>query len=189
MYNRSSQLVYALGTLVMGAALVLIPTVRAQATDAIDDPIRQPHLKSWSNVITNADRRFVVLADFNNAAVLDRETGLVWEKSPDTQEVAWSDATSGCLNKTVGGRKGWRLPAIPELTSLIDPTVPYPGPTLPAANPFTNAQHGYWSATTIADDPPHAWVVSLTTGGVTPGNKPGSTRAWCVRGAMNADTY
>ena len=37
---------------------------------------------SWSRALPAADR-FVVLADFNNEAVLDRNTGLLWQRTPD----------------------------------------------------------------------------------------------------------
>ena len=137
----------------IGAALVLISVGSIQAADAIDAPVRQPHLKSWSNIIPNAAKRFIVLADFNNQAVLDRETGLVWEQTPDATDRLWTDAASYCLNKNVGGRKSWRLPSIPELVSLVDPAVA-PGPTLPVGHPFTNVQSsqpkGYWSSTRYA---------------------------------------
>ena len=39
-------------------------------------------LKSWSRKIPNARRRFEVLHQFNDEAVLDRETQLVWEHAP-----------------------------------------------------------------------------------------------------------
>jgi hypothetical protein len=133
----------------------------------------------------------VVLADFNNEAVLDRETGLVWEKSPSTVPQDWSTARATCINKNVGGRKGWRLPAVPELSSLIDPTVAS-GPTLPVGHPFQNAHSAfYWSATTDALTTADAWVVIFTNSLVDHVLKTfsNSVLTWCVRGGMNADIY
>src|SRR5215475_11987991 len=68
--------------------------------------------------------RFQALQDFQGQAVLDKETGLVWEKSPSTTPLVWEEARGfpqGCANKNVGGRKGWRLPSFAELASLVDP--------------------------------------------------------------------
>ena len=186
---RSIGAVVLIGGLVMGTVLSLAATT--QAGDPIDDPTRHPHLKSWSNVIPAA-RRFVVLADFNNAAVLDRETGLVWERSPETKPRPWDQAVSICTSLTTGGRKGWRLPSVHELASLIDPTVATSGLFLPAGHPFTNVQQAafYWSATTHANTPTDAWVVNFSNGDVDPdGGKTGTSQDWCVRGPMNADQY
>src|SRR5207245_7287955 len=82
------------------------------------------HTLRWDQALPAA-QRFVVLAAFNNAAVLDKNTGLVWEKSPATPagEGTWGGGTRTCLRKTTGGQQGWRLPAIPELASLLDPTM------------------------------------------------------------------
>lgn len=199
MPNRRSPLAHALGTLAIGAALVLISSVGAQATDAIDDPVRQPHLKSWSNVIPNPDRRFIVLADFNNEAVLDRETGLVWERDPTAigssgQEDAgldsWTIATFKCIRKAVGNRKGWRLPAAHELASLVDVTVPRDAIRLPSGHPFQNiGVDFYWTATTHADDTNRAWVVRFLGGGVVTDDKPVAHPFWCVRSGGPLSVY
>jgi hypothetical protein len=80
-------------------------------------------------------------------AVLDKETGLVWERSPSTDRMALQSAVLYSTTRVVAGRKGWRLPALEELLSLVDPSVT--NPTLPAGNPFVNIQldYFYWSLT------------------------------------------
>ena len=86
-------------------------------------PLAQAQPRPWDQVITN--NRFRVLSDFNAAAVLDRETGLVWEQSPDgVIQQTWFNAQSECNRKSVGGRRGWRLPTIQELAGLVDPNNP-----------------------------------------------------------------
>src|SRR2546422_2260616 len=60
--------------------------------------------QNWDKVLPAAER-FVVLEAFNNAAVRDNETGLVWERSPDATSNTWSAARSICATKIVGGRK------------------------------------------------------------------------------------
>jgi len=124
-------------------------------------------------------------------AVRDNETGLVWERSPDTDFHSWRLARGfafGCTAREVGGRKGWRLPSFAELASLVDPSVA--GPSLPAGHPFTNVQSNkYWSATTDAHDPTSAVIVDFSTGTVLSSTKEVSWFVWCVRGAMNADQY
>ena len=78
--------------------------------------------QNWDQTIPTASR-FVLLTDFGNAAVRDNETGLVWEESPDPTPLLWTDALLSCASKPVGNRKGWRLPSMAELASLVDPSV------------------------------------------------------------------
>jgi hypothetical protein len=178
----------------VGAALT---SSLAQAQSVGVGPYYAP--PSWNRTLPSA-ARFMVLTNFASAAVLDRETGLVWEKTPTIISTTWSGARGTCANLVVvGGRKGWRLPSLPELASLVDPNVT-PGPTLPPGHPFTTGPTGvqsanYWSATTLALDPPAivaptaAWIVNFGTGNVFAGIKSGGVLVWCVRGAMNADAY
>lgn len=149
--------------------------------------------QSWNKVLPAA-QRFVVLAAFANAAVLDKETGLVWEQSPTTALMGWSTARIHCSQLGTGGRKGWRLPSVHELASLIDPSVvPPAGPTLPPGHPFANIQTSgvsYWAASTNADNPSDAWSVYFFNGSVgTVGYKNANDGVWCVRGGNNADAY
>jgi len=133
--------------------------------------------------------RFIVLADWNSEAVLDRETGLVWERSPSTTAFTWIDARNQCASRTTGERKGWRLPSVHELGSLIDPT--HSDPALSSGHPFLTVQSSiYWSAT-ISADPTRgpAWGVLFSDGQVGDGLKSPSNLIWCVRGNMDADQY
>ena len=141
----------------------------------------------WDQVLP-ASQRFVVLSAFNNDAVLDKETGLVWEKSPQPAAVASSNARLTCANKAVGGRKGWRLPSLPELSSLVDPSVVSPGPTLPPGHPFLTVQSAnYWSASAHTDNPTLMWGVGFNNGVVLGVSKAFDQRVWCVRGGMSAE--
>jgi len=178
----------SLGLLVM-AALTAHP---AQAVDAVGPYYAEP---AWDRKMGVANR-FVVLTNWGSAAVLDKETGLVWEKTPASATHNWSGARFACLNSTTGGRIGWRLPAVHELTSLIQPSGWIGGgPTLLPGHPFVNVQvNVYWSATGDADDPivanpVDAWFVDFSNGFVSVRLKTIASYAWCVRGGNNAAGY
>jgi len=144
---------------------------------------------SWGKKITDASKRFETVLD--DAAVLDKETGLVWEKSPDTTGRTWADAVYYAYNKNVGGRGGWRLPTVEELRSLIDPT--QSSPALPSGHPFTNllSSYIYWSSTSSssATSNPGAWAVVLSDGHVGSSGKDAHFTVWCVRGGHGHDDY
>ncbi|TFG64752.1 MAG: DUF1566 domain-containing protein [Nitrospirales bacterium] len=133
---------------------------------------------AWAQVLP-AELRFVPV--MGGAAVLDKETGLVWEQSPQTTTHHWSDARLECMARTVSGRKGWRLPAVNELASLIDMT--NTNPALPTGHPFSNVLPShYWSATTSANIPTLAWDAHFGNGEVARNTKPSYVFVWCVRG-------
>ena len=169
--------------LLVGVALTAGP---AQAASGVGPFYPEP---AWDRKIAPINR-FLILTNWASQAVLDKETGLVWERSPDFLPSNWVDARLACTAKTTGNRKGWRLPSFPELASLLDPAVT-PGPTLPPGNPFEGVQSDYyWSATTLAMLPASAWNVNFNTGNVHDiGVKTSSAQVWCVRGGMNADLY
>ncbi len=140
---------------------------------------------TWSQKLSATERFEVVL---NSQGVLDHETGLVWEKSPSTINTVWFGAQNTCNNLAVGNRKGWRAPTIQELASLVDPSVQWPGPTLPSGHPFSNVQSSvYWSASTSANDTNDAWGVDFSTGDVVFVFKPSRDFVWCVRGGQGVD--
>ncbi len=139
------------------------------------------NLRSWDQKL-NTGTRFVVLNAFDGEAVLDKETQLVWQRTPFNFTLSWRDAVSYCANTISGGRRGWRLPEIDELGSLVDPSGPAGGPKLPAS-PFTGVvSDGYWSATPMVGTT-SARYFSFITG--LPGNQSKDDSGlyfWCVRG-------
>ncbi|NOS81625.1 MAG: DUF1566 domain-containing protein [Nitrospira sp.] len=130
--------------------------------------------------------RYTVLAEFNGTAVRDNNTGLVWEQTP-SMTMDWDIARFHCLNKPVGGARGWRLPSVAELTSLMDPSL---GAPYVPMNMFTGVQPGnYWSATSIAGSSNNKFSVDLGAGTVGSTSKSNSNNVWCVRGSMSESTY
>jgi len=136
--------------------------------------------------------RFQVLSSFQNLAVLDQNTGLVWEQAPDATTHNWFSAKSYCANKTVGGTAGWRLPSEVELKSVQDPSLP--APFVPAAV-FTGVQSdNYWSALPIdsfpvTDDSAVAWSVGFSVGGEFTNSKSIAGHVWCVHEPIPESVY
>jgi len=97
----------------------------------------------------------------------------------------WNEAMGDCRSKSVGERLGWRLPAIEELASLVDPTQTH-APFLPTGHPFKNVLIGgqiYYSATTIYSTPPNAMGMRPYDGSIRATLKNvRETFVWCVRG-------
>lgn len=153
----------------------------ASRVAALQDSSVVDGLHSWSSQIPGKER-FVVLADFNDEAVLDRETGLVWQKSAVGIPLTWQVGRQVCLAAPIGGRMGWRLPSIEELASLVDPA--RSSPALPNGNPFQPdfLSDIYWSVTTLGRD--RVWVVDFddgTVGSVPTDPLDNRHIFWCVR--------
>jgi hypothetical protein len=137
-------------------------------------------LAAWDKKINDVTNRFVVLAAFQNAAVLDKETQLVWQRSPDSTLHDWSTAFGTCLGKSTGGRMGWRLPTAEELTSL------YVAFALPSGHPFANVTYdAFWTATSHPSY--SAAFMMFASGGPAFHLKSTSHRAWCVRAGQGHD--
>jgi len=178
----------------MLGALALTGVARAQITEA------GPYfaMPSWDQQIPAA-QRFIILSNWvdknfpsGGAAVLDRETGLVWERQPPraNANVSWATAFELCKLSTTGGLSAWRLPAWEELASLsvIDPV--NENNNLPDGNPFVGVVGpSFWTATTVEDNTAEAYIFLFgpNSEGVSAQSKSGNNAAvWCVRGSVAA---
>jgi len=121
------------------------------------------------------------------AAVLDMETGLVWQRNPDDATMTWYLAKLICHEAETGARRGWRLPTIDELNALADADAV--SPALPSGHPFVSPFGLYWTSTEDNFDDGSAWAVSVagSATNISEG-KSDPALAWCVRGPGNGPT-
>ena len=198
---------------VVGAAIVMVTAVvmffpitgTAGSPNPLSPPILNEVLKKLDNIqgqLDNippawsqklpAEQRFVLV--FDGEAVLDKETGLVWERfvNPTAVTFSWYDAFYICANLDLGGRKGWHLPSIEQLASLVDKSAPDGSPQLPPGHPFTIIMQGlggYWSATSYAVDSTSALIMGFNQGNVVIQNKNLLRQVWCVRSGQSYDGH
>ena len=151
---------------------------------------------SWDQTLP-VTTRFIILANMGSNAVLDRETGIVWERSPSTSVFTLNNGNRQCQHLQTGGCMGWRLPQTDELFSLLDPAQINSGSlaALPPGHPFLNANGNtaFWvkdraappfnhNAQILGVFLPSAFINNFDASVVT-----GATMGvWCVRGTGGA---
>jgi hypothetical protein len=150
----------------------------------------------WSQKLPDSERFELVLPvivvvdgkkEIIYPAVLDKETGLVWERTGSSSTMDWESAIDYCYQRPTGGRMGWRLPTIEELSSLVDTSKE--DPALPDGNPFLgNLSSEYWSSTTVTNGTAtSAWGVHFYDGYVLRIGKISGLYVRAVRGAHGYD--
>ncbi len=113
--------------------------------------------------------------DQGNGIVTYTPTGLMWKRCAEGQ--IWTgSACSGSyttytwdqtptLTGSFAGYSDWRVPSEDELTSLVDYTIPSPGPTINTALfPNTPTSDCFWSASSDASYSGVAWFVCFNFG-------------------------
>jgi hypothetical protein len=116
--------------------------------------------------------------------VTDNITKLTWEGVVYPSRITQSEAATYCagLDNSNGP---WRLPTLLELISLVDYTVPSPGPTISAMFPSRPAER-FWTSSRAACGAPQGWWVDFGSGAAHPisdNDASGLYRVRCVRGA------
>jgi len=168
---------------------------QADATEAAVDEIP----RSWHRLLDstngdangcNSDRFKCVM---NDEAVLDLETGLVWEREPttDANSQVRADAINVCRTKLVGGRFGWRLPSLKEMLTLIVTDAPNTDRLAPG-HPFVGGnglRQKYWTTTprlSPSGDTTSWYQVDVFSGSLTkPLPHSDFGEAWCVRSPLS----
>lgn len=120
---------------------------------------------------TPADRYEVNLAA---DTVLDRRTGLTWQRSVAQAQYNQADGKTLCT----GLSGGWRLPSFKELLTLVDPTRANPSIDPVFAN--TPAAQ-FWTDTADAQAANRAWMISFADGRTVGVYRDGLRRVRCVR--------
>ena len=143
---------------------------------------------AWDQTLTSngcGSQRWTCV--LGGGAVLDNETGLVWEKTPIYNGTdSWTNAVTLCTSDSAGGRFGWRLPSSEELLSLKDPSIG----NIVANAPFTDIDgHSFWTSTAATDDDAQARYISFSMLASNEQSAPKTLASiagiWCVRGGQS----
>ena len=143
----------------------------------------------WYNH-NNKTKRFKVIND--GTEVIDKETGLVWEREPGTGERGFDKSKTYCFEREVDGRKVMRAPTVTELASLIDkdesdPALP-PGIPIDLGDITCSGCSRFWTTTPEAGEVDKGLTVIFGTpssgdgnGEVRPDDIGDPHRTMCVR--------
>jgi len=99
---------------------------------------------------------------------------LLWTKTPDSQTFSWTSALRHCQELKYNNVKGWRLPSINELASILDYSA-----EVPAAE-FSGAYY-FWSSTTYVGSKNKAWKIYTLDGRIENAGKTQATHVICVK--------
>ena len=120
-------------------------------------------------------------------AVYDKETGLVWQKHPDSEYYTWAECADNCRKEVCGRRVGWRIPTSTEIGSL---GFVGDGCEMRCGHPFENVMNSfYWSGTTSVTNETEAYVMGFGDDLITTRDKNANTYCFCVRGGNGYDAY
>ena len=127
--------------------------------------------------------RFTPGAGATAACVTDNLTGLMWPANANLAAASrtWQQALDDANALNLCGFTDWRLPNVSELESLVNSEAANPATFLNSQG-FTNVQAShYWSSSSYAGSPAHAWVVYMLDGYVRAVNKSDSYYVWPAR--------
>jgi hypothetical protein len=121
--------------------------------------------------------------------VTDTITGLVWQRGgsivrngcngENNVTCTWDEAKAYCASLVLAGLSGWRLPAVMELSTIIDFTRQNPSLDVKA---FPNVgSRMFWTSSPFAGSSSYAWRVDFLRGSLVYGDGAAYFWALCVR--------
>jgi len=117
--------------------------------------------------------------DIRTDTVIDRLTGLEWQRAHDLMGRPWASAETYCRDLTLDGRSDWRLPTRIELLSIADQNASPLAIDLVAFPTATS--DAFWTSSLYAGDPSDAWIVGFGDGNSNHDGRTGGYRVRCVR--------
>lgn len=117
--------------------------------------------------------------DIQADAVRDVGTGLTWQRLVPTETLPFDGASAYCSQLALQGKKGWRVPSLGELLTLIDERAAVSPMIDVAAFPNTPSEP-FWSSSTFANGPALAWYVFFDNGSGLYGLPTAAHRVRCV---------
>ena len=91
--------------------------------------------------------------------VTDTKTGLIWQKTYETDKKTWQEAINYCGSLTYADSSRWRLPNKNELASLVNYEKYNPASDFPDM-----PSDRFWSSSTRSDTTDRAWFVDFYYG-------------------------
>ncbi len=117
--------------------------------------------------------------DVQPETVRDVGTGLIWQRAVPDKKFQFAEAKAYCAHLNLGGKKGWRMPSLQELLTLIDEHAAT-GPLIDReAFPRTPSEQ-FWTSTIFASSPVTSWYVFFNRGDGLYGMNVEKYRARCV---------
>ena len=118
----------------------------------------------------------IINPDSAEPTVKDALNDLIWTKN-SSDFMSWQAALDYCKKLNYAGEKGWRLPNINELSTILDHSIENPASNFPDI-----ASTYFWSSSAfIGNEYKKAWRVYTYTGKVETINKTNTAKVLCVK--------
>ena len=122
----------------------------------------------------------------DEATVLDKVTGLLWQRTVDPGSISFEEASQRCRELSLAGFQDWRLPSRIELVSLV--AVDHTHPSIDAVAFSKTPPDWFWTASVGSESPRSAWYVYFDVGYPKTDDQSNHFSARCVRTATASST-